>query len=1133
MLHQLKDADFWKIFTSLLNCSTTFEKAWSLRAELLKILGENHVLYNFVGTLTMRCSYLLVNKEYAKEILAEASAQKTSGNTKLISSCMNLLTAISSFFPSLLAGLEEDIVELLKEDNEVLKEGIAHVLSKAGVNIREQLASTSSLDLLLERLCLEGTRRQAKYSVHALAAITKDDGLMSLSVLYKRLVDLLEEKKVNIPSILQSLGCIAQIAMPIFETRKEEILSFIIKKILDCNDDMVQNSSNKSEWGDSTHNCLLKIYGIKTLVKSYIPCKDAHAQPGIEKLIDILKNILTYGDISPNMVSSAADKAHLRLAAAKAVLRLSKQWDHKVPVDVFYLTLRISQDDFPQVRKLFLCKVLQYIKERALDAKYACAFMFGVNDYHGPQLEEFKYNLTEVVQICQQVKMRQLSVQADMNLLTAYPEYIISFLVHALAHDPSSPDIEEHENVKAFGPTYWRLYLILSILLGEEGLQHSVPGMKKDSFTTIISIFKSIKSSQDVVDGNKNKTLWAICDLGTLIAKRLCQDQTSLSEAQTVPLPPQLYAPLQDNQNENSVESYGQIWPGCEKVLAHFEAVMTANMDKVESPKHKMLIDMTDEFGNEVPLGKIVKLLKLRGEKKAEKKQKAPSSSSVNAENDDDVLGLVREINLSNQEDLEELQKGKPKKRQTDTKNSNKKPLDFSSPKRKRSISKSRPHSAKGSKNSDDRLIHTPNTERTSISLETKLKEKNRDDSIDTELLVSPSIRTPVSKGNKGAKRSHIDILSSVPKKSADAESTKRTVEPRSLNGSLKSQKSKPISGLVQCSTQDSSGTDLVGHRIKVWWPLDKRFYEGTVQSYDSSKKKHTVLYDDGDVEVLILAKEKWILIESNDSSVKKQKKDLGTNQGRAWEGTSSNKSPPSQPKSKKRSLPPKKKGQPNDKRRKTAERNNSVEEEGIGAGDNDSDSSSPLAHSDVDKDVNSVGHMEEVIVSLAEKEKTRKDSKGMEMKEKGGKDSKDVKIKEKAGKESKDVEMKEKIGNVKMKEKAGKESKDSEMKEKIGKESKDVKMKDKSVKESKDVEMKEKPGKDSKDVKTKEKAGKESKDAEVKEKAVKDPKDVEMEGMAGKEPKDVEKLDGHTLSNEESDNDTLSVWKKRTAKAT
>lgn len=133
------------------------------------------------------------------------------------------MQAISSFFPSLLSGFEEDIIELLKEDNEVLKEGIAHVLSKAGGYIREQLASSrcsclkvlhfvhyftlfwnscratyhdygtkllylsifSSVALLLERLCLEGTRKQAKYSVHALAAITKDDGLMALSVLYK------------------------------------------------------------------------------------------------------------------------------------------------------------------------------------------------------------------------------------------------------------------------------------------------------------------------------------------------------------------------------------------------------------------------------------------------------------------------------------------------------------------------------------------------------------------------------------------------------------------------------------------------------------------------------------------------------------------------------------------------------------------------------------------------------------------------------------------------------------------------------------------------------------------------------------------------------------------------------------
>ena len=242
-----------------------------------------------------------------------------------------------------------------------------------------------------------------------------------------------------------------------------------------------------------------------------------------------------------------------------------------------------------------------------------------------------------------------------------------------------------------------------------------------------------------------------------------------------------------------------------------------------------MLIDETDEFGNEVPLGKIVKLLKSQGEKKTVRKQKTPSSS-VNAGNVDDVLGLVREINLDNQGDLGESQKSKPKKPQTETKESNKKPLDFSSPKRKRSISNNRPHSAKGSKNSDEHLLHTPSKDRTYTSLETKLKEKkDRHDSTDTGLLVSPTSKTPVSKGNKGAKKSHTDILNSGPKvissipilficlqnlrssvsdlsivfhfffqKSADADSTKRTVEPRSLNGSLKRQKPKPISGLVK-----------------------------------------------------------------------------------------------------------------------------------------------------------------------------------------------------------------------------------------------------------------------------------------------------------------------------------------------
>lgn len=46
------------------------------------------------------------------------------------------------------------------------------------------------------------------------------------------------------------------------------------------------------------------------------------------------------------LACSPVDKAHLRLASAKAVIRLSRVWDQKIPVDLFYLTLRVSEVGF-------------------------------------------------------------------------------------------------------------------------------------------------------------------------------------------------------------------------------------------------------------------------------------------------------------------------------------------------------------------------------------------------------------------------------------------------------------------------------------------------------------------------------------------------------------------------------------------------------------------------------------------------------------------------------------------------------------------------------------------------------------------------------------------------------------------
>ncbi|CAA0836537.1 binding [Striga hermonthica] len=457
ILDQLKDANIWKIFSRLIDPKTSALRSSSLRDDLLKVLGQKHRLYEFLGALSLKFSYMLFDKDHVREFLLEARVQKSSGTAELILSCMAILVILARFFPLLFGGIEEDLVHLLEDDNEIIKEGTLHILARAGGTIREKLGvSSRSLDLILERISIEGSRRQAKYAVHALASITKDDGLKSLSVLYKRLVDMLEEKS-HLPAVLQSLGCIAQAAMPVFETRESEVQNFIKENILKL--------GHLFSWSTSGNKLSfllsLQIFGLKALVKSYLPVKDIQLRSGIDDVVNIIKNILFFGDISEEIKSSSVDKAHLKLAAAKAVLRLSKHWEHKIPVDVLYLTLRTSEDNFPEVKKLLLSKVHQYVRDRILDPKYSCAFLLDVPASQA-DFEENKRYLNDIIQMCRQGRGHKISVQADAMSPSIYPEYILPYVVHSLAHHPSFPDIDECRDVKSYEPMF-RYFKILAI----------------------------------------------------------------------------------------------------------------------------------------------------------------------------------------------------------------------------------------------------------------------------------------------------------------------------------------------------------------------------------------------------------------------------------------------------------------------------------------------------------------------------------------------------------------------------------------------------------------------------------------------------------------------------------------------
>ncbi|XP_050213901.1 sister chromatid cohesion protein PDS5 homolog A isoform X2 [Mercurialis annua] len=889
MLDQLKDVNIWKILTNLLDANTNFQQFCSLREDLLKVLGEKHRLYDFLSNLSVKCSYSLFSMEHVKEFLVEAATHKSAGNTQFIQSCMDILVLLARFSPMLLNGTEEELLNFLKDDNEIVKGGALHILAKAGGTIREQLAaSSSSIDLILERLCLEGSRRQAKYAVHALAAITKDDGLKSLSVLYKKLVVMLDEKR-HLPAVLQSLGCIAETAMAVFETREGEIDEFIKSKILKAS--IKAEDDSKACWDNRSELCLLKIYGIKTLVKSYLPVKDAQLRPDIDALLEMLRNVLLFGEISEDIESSSVDKAHLRLASAKAIIRLSKQWDHKIPVNVFHLTLRTPEIAFSEARKLFLSKVHHYIKDRLLDVKYACAFLFNLNGIKPLDFEEEKQNLVDIIQMHYQTKSRQLSVQSDVNLSASYPEDLLPYLVHALAHH-SFPNIDECKDVKAYEPIYRQLHLILSILVHKDEEVKSEPTTNKEMEITsaIVSIFRSIKRSEDVVDAAKSKNSHAISELGLSITKRLSQKEEDMQMlSASAPLPPMLYKLYEKKEGDDSLETEGKTWLADENVVAQLELLKLESDGKIKSDiiEDEVLKD-SDKEASEVPLGKMLKQLKSQGAKGGKAKKNKPlTAKTKNAENDVDVLKMVREINLDNlglsskfeasnghkhfpneKKELEPEHQKVKKRKATDIES-------VPVPKRRRSTTHrlspgnlKASLSASGDDTSPDSKGKKATPKRTAQSFKSDLLAS----CIGNNLGFTSRYKGKSSALDHNSREVEVeendDNLESIALGDTDKNDSK------SLTGSMKKRKRRSVAGLAKCTTK-KSGVDIEeinGYRIKVWWPMDKKFYEGTIKSYDPIKRKHVILYDDGDIEVLRLEKERWELADNGRKPMKMSK---------------------------------------------------------------------------------------------------------------------------------------------------------------------------------------------------------------------------------------------------------------------
>ncbi|WZZ33940.1 sister chromatid cohesion protein PDS5 homolog B isoform X1 [Brassica napus] len=528
-LDQMNDASIFDALTLLLD-ELTFTKAQTIREKFLERIGANHQLFDFLRILSTKCAPTIFSSEHVRYLMDQLSS--STSDTQLKAPFIKLLLVILNMFPSYLRGSEKQFLELLEDDDSVADE-LTEALSKAAPYIS---ANFSDYSPVLEKMCLEGTRSQAKHAVSAIASLARSSEKSVFSKLCKKLRDsLLRGRKI--PTTLQSLACVGQYSVLAFDNLYEDISRYVYQVF------QAEPSDNQPPCDQSSgccNSCKLKIYGLKTLVKSFLP-RHGQVVRKIDDLLNILKKTLRSQGLEG--IKSCDDTgANVRLAAAKAVLLLSRKWDLHISPELFRLTISMGKDSNAFITKTFLTKLQKLLMENMIPRRYACAFSFSVS---GPcrdlQNDSLRYiygftrNATREARAGRDVDQRES--------LTDCPAYMIVFLIHVLAHDPDFPSedcMDEHVYARFCGP----LLSILQVLLSN-----------KEIAPFLCCILRAIKRAEDAVDACKTPRLHILADIGSsAVNTSKCIDATSPQAPRSILLPSSLYklgqTSMSDSQNK-------------------------------------------------------------------------------------------------------------------------------------------------------------------------------------------------------------------------------------------------------------------------------------------------------------------------------------------------------------------------------------------------------------------------------------------------------------------------------------------------------------------------------------------------------------------------------------------------------
>ncbi|KAI9015984.1 armadillo-type protein [Hyaloraphidium curvatum] len=439
----LNDSRLYKLLLSVLDVKTEYKILLKDLRELQKRMeGVSSTLWDTFANLLRKTSLTILHRSSIPIIMERIKAgadSKAKAQRALGDAAQKLLKSISDYLPMLYKGNAKQFLDFLQSSDAILATDTLEALAQTAKTDQENVPQDKKSQNRLVKYALEGNEAQAKHAVIVLSRMNDKDKVCG--DLLETLVGKLDREDEALPSRLSALNQLALQLPYVFEMQREAILSFIVKEVLlspSGPEDSADSQESGQDWvdySDLSPFIRSKILAVKLLISRIIPLArdgDESFRDGAKSVFKLLWKILDLdGELLSQGSSSAVCRAHLRLTAARGLLKLAKAsnpLDEMITQHDFLKLALVIQDSCYQVREAFGNRLIKYIQVGGLPMRYSVILMLSA---HEPEAE-LKHRIK--LHLLRRAKAMRIEHEKDSSADLFELSYVR--VLHLLAHHP-------------------------------------------------------------------------------------------------------------------------------------------------------------------------------------------------------------------------------------------------------------------------------------------------------------------------------------------------------------------------------------------------------------------------------------------------------------------------------------------------------------------------------------------------------------------------------------------------------------------------------------------------------------------------------------------------------------------------